>query len=98
MMTEHSPAGYAKLKGYIAAGRWFPCGSSVDEGDANVPSAESLARHVLHGNRFFRHEFAVAREEFMLPDCFGFPAALPSVRALCGSRGFSTLKLTWGSS
>jgi hypothetical protein len=38
----------------VAAGRWFPCGSSVDENDANVPSAESLIRHVLYGNRWFR--------------------------------------------
>ena len=43
---------YKKLKGYVAAGRWFPCGSSVDENDANVPSAESLVRHVLYGNRY----------------------------------------------
>src|ERR1700750_1934860 len=36
MMKEYSPADYEKLKKYIADGRWFPCGSSVDEGDCNV--------------------------------------------------------------
>src|SRR5204863_8558461 len=96
-MKEYYPEDYKKLKEYIAAGRWFPCGSSVDENDANVPSAESLIRHVLYGNKFFRREFGVASEEYMLPDCFGFPAALPSVLAHCGIKGFSTQKLTWGS-
>ena len=96
-MKEYYPADYAKLKEYVAAGRWFPCGSSVDENDANVPSAESLIRHVLYGNHFFRREFGVASEEYMLPDCFGFPYALPSVLAHCGIKGFSTQKLTWGS-
>ena len=83
-MREYYPEGYAKLKTAIGSGRWFPCGSSVDENDANVPSAESTIRHVLYGNRFFRSEFDVASEEYMLPDCFGFPAALPSVLAHCG--------------
>lgn len=97
MMKEYYPAEYQRLKGYIAAGRWFPCGSSVDEGDANVPSAESLIRHVLYGNHFFRREFGVASHEFMLPDCFGFPYALPTILSHCGIQGFSTQKLTWGS-
>ena len=33
----------------------------------------------------------------MLPDCFGFPASLPSILAHCGLRGFSTQKLQWHS-
>ncbi len=96
-MRDYYPADFERLKGYIKAGRWFPAGSSVDEGDANVPSAESLVRHTLYGNRFFRKNFGVASREFMLPDCFGFPYALPTIMAHCGIIGFSTQKLTWGS-
>ncbi len=95
MMEEYYPSEFERLKGYVAAGRWFPCGSSVDENDANVPSAESLVRQVLYGNRYFQRTFGVASEEYMLPDCFGFPAALPQVLAHCGIKGFSTQKLTW---
>lgn len=97
MMKEYYPDEFEKLKGYVAAGRWFPCGSSVDENDANVPSSESFVRHILYGNRFFRREFGIASQEFMLPDCFGFPAALPTLLNHCGIQGFSTQKLTWGS-
>lgn len=96
MMREYYPESFERLKKEIAAGRWFPCGSSVDENDANVPSGESLVRQVLYGNKYFRHEFGMASDEYMLPDCFGFPAALPSVLAHCGLSGFSTQKLTWG--
>lgn len=96
MMEEYYPEDYAKLQGYIDSGQWFPCGSSVDENDANVPSSESQIRHALYGNRYFRAKFGVASDEFMLPDCFGFPASLPTVLAHCGIRGFSTQKLTWG--
>src|SRR5436190_3053417 len=38
LMKEYYPAEYERLKGYIAQGRWFVSGSSVDEGDVNVPS------------------------------------------------------------
>lgn len=95
MMEEYYPEDFAKLKQYVAQGRWFTCGSSVDENDANVPSAESQIRHVLYGNKYFRETFGTSSDEFMLPDCFGFPASLPSVLAHCGLKGFSTQKLTW---
>lgn len=97
MMREYYPDDYVKLKEYVKAGRWFPCGSSVDEADANVPGLESFVRQTLYGNRYFEQEFGRASSEFMLPDCFGFPASLPSILAHCGIKGFSTQKLTWGS-
>jgi len=97
LMKEYYPADFARLKQYVAAGRWFPAGSSVEEGDVNSPSAESILRQFLYGNEFFRHEFNKASAEYMLPDCFGFPASLPSLLAHAGLKGFSTQKLTWGS-
>ena len=39
MMKEYYPAEYRKLHSYVAAGRWFPAGSSVEESDVNSPSA-----------------------------------------------------------
>jgi alpha-mannosidase len=97
MMKEYYPREYQRLKEYIAAGRWFVSGSSVDEGDVNVPSAEAIIRQVLYGNDYFRREFGKESVDYMLPDCFGFPASLPSIWAHCGLKGFSTQKLTWGS-
>ncbi len=95
---EYYPEDYAKLKKYVAEGRWFPAGSSMEESDVNSPSAESIFRQVLYGNDFFRREFGKASAEYMLPDCFGFPSSLPSILAHAGIKGFSTQKLTWGSS
>ena len=98
LMKEYYPADYAKMKQYIAAGKWFPAGSSMEESDVNSPSAESIFRQVLYGNKYFRADFGKASAEYMLPDCFGFPASLPSILAHSGIKGFSTQKLTWGSS
>jgi len=44
MFREYYPDKYEKLKEYIRQGRWYVSGSSVDEGDVNVPSAESILR------------------------------------------------------
>ena len=93
LMKEYFPSDYARLKGYVASGRWFPAGSSVEEGDVNLPSAEGIFRQILYGNEYFRKDFGKASEEYMLPDCFGFPASLPSILAHAGVRGFSTQKL-----
>jgi alpha-mannosidase len=98
MMKEYYPADYEKLKHYVKTGQWFPAGSSAEEGDVNAPSAEAIIRQILYGNDWFRKEFGKASAEYMLPDCFGFPASLPTILAHSGVKGFSTQKLTWGSS
>ncbi|HUC52996.1 MAG TPA: glycoside hydrolase family 38 C-terminal domain-containing protein [Candidatus Cybelea sp.] len=94
LMKEYYPADFARLKQYVATGRWYPAGSSMEEGDVNAPSAEAIIRQVLYGNNWFRKEFGKASAEFMLPDCFGFPASLPTILAHAGIKGFSTQKLS----
>jgi len=97
MMKEYYPEKFEKMKKFITQGRWFVGGSSVDECDANIPSPESIIRQVLYGNSWFLSEFGKESIDFLLPDCFGFQAHLPSVLAHAGIKGFSTQKLEWGS-
>lgn len=97
-MKEYFPGDYARVKKYVNEGRWFPAGSSMEEGDVNAPSAEAIIRQILYGNEWFRKELGKTSAEYMLPDCFGFPASLPTILAHSGVKGFSTQKLTWGSS
>ena len=90
LMKEYFPDDYARMTKYVAAGRWYPAGSSVEEGDVNLPSAEGIFRQVLYGNEYFRHDFGVASNEYMLPDCFGFLASLPSItNGACRGEGAS---------
>jgi alpha-mannosidase len=97
LAKEYYPEDYARLREYVAQGRWHVCGSSVDAGDVNIPAPESLIRQILYGNGFFEREFGQTSCDIFLPDCFGFGYALPTVAAHCGLKGFSTQKLTWGS-
>ncbi|HEY0083119.1 MAG TPA: glycoside hydrolase family 38 C-terminal domain-containing protein [Pyrinomonadaceae bacterium] len=97
MMKEYWPRDYERVKRYVAAGRWFPAGSSMEEGDPLLPSAESIMRQILYGSQYFRQEFGRTSAEYMLPDSFGFPASFPSILSHMGLKGFSTQKLYWGS-
>jgi alpha-mannosidase len=97
LAKEYYPQDYARLKRYIAQGRWRVAGSEIDSGDVNVPSPESIIRQILYGNGFFQREFGKTSTDIFLPDCFGFGYALPSAAAHCGLQGFSTQKLGWGS-
>ncbi len=97
LIQEYHPDDFQKIRQWVTEGRWFPCGNSWEESDVNVPSSESIIRQILFGHNFFKREFGSESAEYMLPDCFGFPASLPSILAHCGIRGFSTQKLTWGS-
>src|SRR6185312_16630010 len=65
LMKEYFPADYAKLTDYVHKGRWFPAGSSMEEGDVNAPSAEAIIREILYGNEYFRKDFGIASAEYM---------------------------------
>jgi alpha-mannosidase len=96
MMKEYYPLDFKRVKTYVDSGRWYPAGSSMEEGDVNAPSAEAILREILYGNKWFQREFGKSSAEYMLPDCFGFPASLPSILAHAGIKGFSTQKLSSG--
>jgi alpha-mannosidase len=94
MIKEYYPADYERVRRAVAAGWWFPSGSSMEENDVNSPSAESIIRQVLYGTQYFTREFGKTSAEYMLPDCFGFPASLPSILSHAGIKYFSTQKLS----
>ena len=97
-MKEYYPAEFEKLKGYIRSGQWHVSGMSVDANDVMMSSAESILHSMLYANRFYRQEFGVrGGYDVMLPDCFGFSYALPSLMRHAGQKGFHTAKLGWGS-
>lgn len=97
-MKEYYPTEFEKLKGYVRSGQWHVSGMSVDASDVMMSSAESILHSMLYANRFYKKEFGVrGGYDVMLPDCFGFSYALPSLMRHAGQKGFHTAKLGWGS-
>ncbi len=97
-MKEYYPQEFEQMKQYIRNGQWHVSGMSIDASDVMMSSAESILHSMLYANRFYQKEFGVrGGYDVMLPDCFGFSYALPSLMRHAGQRGFHTAKLGWGS-
>ncbi len=94
-MKESYPDIYRRIKEKVAAGQWEPVGAMWVEADCNLPSGESLVRQLLHGKRFFMHEFAYETKILWLPDVFGYPGSLPQLISAAGCDFFLTQKLSW---
>lgn len=97
LLEEYHPELFAELARWVEAGRWRPAGATLDTGDVNTVSPESLVRQILYGNAYFQEKFGICTRDLLMPDCFGFSWALPTIAAHCGLTTFSTSKLEWGS-
>ena len=96
-MKEYYPQEFEQMKQYVQSGQWHVSGMSIDASDVMMSSAESILHSMLYANRFYRKEFGVrGGYDVMLPDCFGFSYALPSLMHHAGQRGFHSAKLGWG--
>lgn len=93
LLEEYFPRHLEEIQRWVERGNWSPAGAAWEAMDCMLPTSEALIRQILHGQRLFRRLFGRESEDLLLPDCFGFPAALPTVAAHCGVRGFSTQKL-----
>ena len=94
-MKESYPDVFRGIADKIASGQWEPVGAMWVEADCNLPSGEALVRQLLHGKRYFMHEFGYETTVLWLPDAFGYPGSLPQLIAEAGCEYFLTQKLSW---
>jgi alpha-mannosidase len=94
-LEEDDPKLVADIKKKAAAGQWEPIGGMWVEPDTNMPTAESLVRQLLYGQRYFEKLFGSRHTVCWLPDCFGFSPVLPQLLRLAGIDHFFTIKVNW---
>jgi alpha-mannosidase len=94
-VKRQQPAIWQRIVDAAAAGTWEPVGGMWVEADGVMPSGESLARQLLHGQRFFERELGRRCTGVWLPDSFGYSAAYPQIATLAGAQWFLTQKLSW---
>jgi alpha-mannosidase len=78
-LQEDHPDLFTRVREAVDDGGWVPVGGSWVEPDCNLPSGESLARQLLHGQRFFERELGRRCREFFNPDVFGLCPQLPQI-------------------
>lgn len=98
---KYHPELYSKMKKRIAEGRWEVVGGRWCEGDTNMISGESHARHMLYGQRFFKSEFDRWCDVGWEPDTFGHTWTMPQILKKSGidyyyfCRGGKQIPLFW---
>jgi alpha-mannosidase len=85
MISREQPELFDRIRGLVRAGRWEAATSTWLENDLTVPSAESVVRQFLAGDRFSQAAFGGRSDVYLAADAFGLPANLPGqlVRAGC---------------
>lgn len=83
-IEEQYPELFARIVARAKEGRWEIVGGRWCEGDTNLISAESHARHLLHGQRYFQSRFGRACTVGWEPDTFGHTRQLPQILKLGG--------------
>lgn len=94
-MEERYPALFERIRDKVSAGQFVPVGGMWVEADMNLPSGESLARQLVHGQRYFESRFGIRCTEVWIPDVFGYPASMPQLYRAAGCERFVTQKLSW---
>ncbi|HEX2950099.1 MAG TPA: glycoside hydrolase family 38 C-terminal domain-containing protein, partial [Armatimonadota bacterium] len=91
LMKEHLPWLFERVKQRIQEGRWEITASQWVEGDKNMPSGESICRHVLYTRRFLQEELGIPYDAVRIdwePDAFGHAHTMPSLIASGGVRWY----------
>ena len=69
----------AEIRQRVAEGRWGIVGGWWVEPDCNIPAGESLVRHGLYAQRYFREKFGVIARTGFNVDSFGHAGTLPQI-------------------
>ncbi|MCB9854036.1 MAG: alpha-mannosidase [Phycisphaerales bacterium] len=75
----HHPKLFEKIRERVREGRWEIVGGRWCEGDNNMISPESHARHFLYGQRYFKKHFDRMARVGWEPDTFGHCWTMPQI-------------------
>jgi alpha-mannosidase len=88
---DYHPEMFEQIRRRVAEGRWEIVAVHWVEGDKNIASGESLARHMLYTRRFMAEQFGLSPEDLPLdwePDTFGHAATIPTIVSRGGVRQY----------
>jgi len=94
-IRDQHPDLWDRLVRRVQEDRWIPVGGMWVESDTLLASGESLARQLIHGQRFFAENLGREAKVGWLPDCFGYAPVLPQLLHQAGIESFLTQKLSW---
>jgi len=91
IMERYNPELLERIARRVAEGRWEVAAAHWVEGDKNLASGESLARHLLYSRRYVKDLFGLEPDDQPLdwePDTFGHAISIPSIVSRGGVRRY----------
>jgi alpha-mannosidase len=82
LMERYFPDTFERIRERVREGRWEVAAAHWVEGDKNLASGESLARHLLYTRRYFQEKFGLSPEDVPVdwePDTFGHANTIPTI-------------------
>jgi alpha-mannosidase len=99
LMEKYHPELFEEIKARIAEGRWEVTAVHWVEGDKNLASGESIARHLLYTRQYTKEKFGLDAAELPLdwePDTFGHANTIPTILAQGGVKFYYACRLGGG--
>ncbi|SDX67632.1 alpha-mannosidase [Paenibacillus sp. CF384] len=87
IVEQYAPSMLEEIKRRVKEGRWEITASHWVEADKNMPSGESLARHILYTKRYLSKLFDIEPDSLNMdfePDTFGHSLQVPEILASGG--------------
>ncbi|MDD7358669.1 MAG: glycoside hydrolase family 38 C-terminal domain-containing protein, partial [Eubacterium coprostanoligenes] len=96
MLEKYYPEVFSELQQKVKKGQFEPVGAMYVEPDCNIPSAESLIRQCLYGQKTYKRMFGKYVNNAWLPDVFGNSWIMPQILKKSGVDYFVSNKMsTW---
>ena len=89
ILERFAPEMLDEVRARVAEGRWELTASAWVETDKNMPSGESLSRHILYAKNYLARLFSIDPDSLQIdfdPDTFGHSANVPEIAANGGIR------------
>ena len=83
-----APDMFAEIQEMVKQGRWEIVGGWFLQPDCNIPSGESLMRHTLISQRYFKEKFGATATTGYNVDSFGHNAGIPKILRAGGMKNY----------
>ncbi len=91
-VKQYDPALFRDIQRLVKSGRWSISGGWYLQPDVNLPSTESLIRHITEGRRFFKDNFQAEPRVAYNFDSFGHSGGLPQILNRAGYKMYIHLR------
>ncbi|WP_135547932.1 glycoside hydrolase family 38 N-terminal domain-containing protein [Paenibacillus cymbidii] len=91
-VEEYEPALFARIQRLVREGRWHMMGGWYLQPDCNMPSGESIVRHIVLGRAYFRDKFGAEPTTTINFDSFGHSRGLVQIMAKAGFDSYIFLR------